>query len=223
MTSMTVHGRLLAVSLILLAGCGMGQANNSPAGEATDRPAGSTAAAPRSYTLAVGTEIDAALTTTISSRHAKAGDAFTATVVEDVKSAGGSVAVPLGSPVQGTITEVRPAPNSKSTGTLVLAVTSVTVQGTAYDLHASIDSLKTVSKGRGVEGADVGRTAGGAAAGAIIGQVIGKNTKGTLIGAVIGAGAGAVVSEVMKDVDIVLPAGSHLGLTLQDRLTVTAK
>jgi uncharacterized membrane protein len=70
---------------------------------------------------------------------------------------------------------------------------------------------------------DAARTAGGAAAGAILGQVIGKNTKGTLIGAVIGAGAGVIVSDVMKDKDIVLPAGSHLLLTLQQRLIVTAK
>jgi hypothetical protein len=216
---MTVPGRLLGISLVLLAGCAKGQSTNSPAGagEATDRPAGAT-----SYTLAVGTEIDAALTTTISSRHAKAGDAFTATVVEDVKSAGGSVAIPAGSTVQGTITEVQPAPNSRSTGTLTLAVVSVTVHGTAYDLNASIDSLETIHKGRGIEGADVARTAGGAAAGAILGQVISKNTKGTLIGTVIGAGAGAVVSEVMKDVDVVLPAGAHLMLTLNQRLTVAA-
>jgi hypothetical protein len=222
---MTVPGRLLAMSLVFLAGCGKGQSTNSPAGagEATDHAGGATAAAPKSHTLAVGTPIVAAITAAISSRNAKAGDTFTANVVEDVKGAGGSVAIPAGSTVQGSILEVRPAPNSRSTGTLALAVTSVTVHGTAYDLNASIDSLKTVSKGRGVEGVDVARTAGGAAAGAILGQVIGKNTKGTLIGTVIGAGAGAVVSEVMKDVDIVLPAGSHLILTLQQRLTVTSK
>jgi hypothetical protein len=218
-----MHGRVLAISLILLAGCGMGQATNRPAGEATDRPAGATAVAPRTYTLGTGTRIDVALTTTISSRNAKAGDAFTASVVEDVKNAGGSVAIPAGSIVKGVILEVSPAPNSRSAGTLALAVDGVTVHGTAYELSASIDSLDTVAKGRGVEGADVARTAGGAAAGAILGQVIGKNTKGTLIGAVIGAGAGVIVSDVMKDVDIVLPAGSHLLLTLQRRLTVSAK
>jgi hypothetical protein len=225
MALMTPHGRLLAMSLVLLAGCAKGQFANSAdgAGGETDRPAGTTAAAPKSYTLAVGTLIDATITSTISSRQAKVGDVFTATVVEDVRNAGGAVAIPAGSTVQGTILEVRPAPNSRSTGTLALAVTSVTVHGTAYDLNASIASLKTVSKGRGVEGADVARTAGGAAAGAILGQVIGKNTKGTLIGAVVGAGAGAVVSEVMKDVDIVLPAGSHLLLTLQQRLTVKSR
>jgi len=222
MTLMTVHGRLLAVSLVLLAGCAKGQLANqaADAAGATDRTGRS---APTSYTLAVGTLIDASINTTISSRHGKAGDVFTASVVEDVSSAGGSVVIPAGSTVQGTIVEVKPAPNDRSTGTLTLAVSSVTVRGRTYDLVASIDSLETINKGRGVEGADVGRVAAGAAAGAILGQVIAKNTKGTLIGAVIGGGAGAVVSEVMKDMDIVLPAGAHLMLTLKQRLTVTAK
>jgi len=94
MTPMTLHGRLLGISLVLLAGCAKGQSTNSAAGDATDRPAGATAAAPNRYTLAVGTRIDAALTNTISSRNAKAGDAFTASVVEDVKNAGGAVATP---------------------------------------------------------------------------------------------------------------------------------
>ena len=48
-------------------------------------------------------------------------------------------------------------------------------------------------------------------------------TKGTVIGGVIGGATGAAVSVIMKDMDIVLPAGSHLMLTLKQRLTVMAK
>ena len=219
MTTLITHGRILAVSLILLAGCAKGQ---SADGEASGE-AGSAAAAPTSYTLATGTVIDAALDVTISSRQAKAGDTFTASVVEDVMSGRGAVAIPAGSTVRGTITEVSPAPNSRSTGTLTLTVNSVTVRGQSYDLDATIDSLETVNKGRGVENVDVARTAGGAAAGAILGRVIGGNAKGTAVGAVIGAGTGVIVSEVMKDMDIVLPAGSRLILTLRQRLAVGAK
>ncbi len=223
MTFKPVHGRLLAMGLVLLAGCSKGQATKSP-GDAVEGTGGAgSGAAPTSYTLSVGTLIDAAIASTISSRSAKAGDAFTATVVQDVKSSGGSVVIPAGSTVQGSILDVQAAPNSRSAGTLTLAVVSVTVHGKAYDLNATVDSLDTINKGRGIEAVDVARSAGGAAAGAILGKVIGKNTKGTLIGAVIGAGAGAVVSEVMKDVDIVLPAGSRLLLTLQQRLTVAAE
>lgn len=215
MTSTIPHGSLLAVSLVLLAACARG--------ESMDLPAGSTSAAPTSYALAAGTLVDAAITDAISSRHGNVGDVFTARVVEDVRSTGGRVAIPAGSTIQGTITEVNPAPDTRSTGTLTLAVSSVTVRGKTYDVDASIDSLETVHQGRGIEGVDAARVAVGAAAGAILGRVIGGNSKGTIIGGVAGGVAGAVVSVVMKDMDIVLPAGAHLMLTLRHRLTVMAE
>lgn len=224
MTTIAMSGRLLAGSLILLGGCSGGAATNRPAD--TDEAARAAAArpdAPVRYSLAAGVVIDAALTNTITSRTAKAGDAFTASVVEDVRNAGGAVAIPAGSTVHGTIVEVSSAPNDNATGTLTLAVSSVTVHGQAYDLDASIDALETVHKGRGIETVDAARTAGGAAAGAIIGQVITKNPKGTIIGGVLGGAAGAAVSAIMKDKDIVLPAGSHLILTLRERVTVSAR
>lgn len=218
MISTTRHGPLLAVSLLLLAACSKG------ADESTVRTASAAkATAPASYTLTEGTLVDAAINETISSRHGKAGDAFTARVVEDVKTGAGWVAIPAGSTVQGTITAVSSAPNARSTGTLTLAVSSVTVRGKAYDLHASIDSLQTVNQGRGIETVDAARVAGGAAAGAILGRVIGGSSKGSIIGGVAGGAAGAAVSVVMKDMDIVLPAGAHLMLTLKQRLTVMAK
>lgn len=217
MTSTTRYGPL-AVSLAFLAACSTG--------ESADRPAGSgsaaASAAPTSYTLAAGTLIDAALTDEISSRHGRAGDAFTAHVVEEVHNAGGRVAIPAGSVVQGSITEVSPAPNTGSTGTLTLAVSRVTVRGTTYDFNASIDSLETVHQGRGIEAVDAARVAGGVAAGAILGRVIGGNSKGTIIGGAVGGAAGAAVSVAMKDMDIVLPAGAHLILTLRQPLTVKA-
>jgi hypothetical protein len=181
------------------------------------------AAAPRTYTLAGGTQVEAAITGEISSRHGVAGDRFTAVVVANVAGPGGVVAIPAGATVSGTIAEVSPAPNDGSLGTLTLAVSSVTVRGATYPLDASIDSLMTVQEGRGLERADVIRVAGGAAAGAIVGQIISKNTKGTIIGGVIGAAAGGAVSALVKDNDIVLPSGAHLMLTLRAPVTVKAQ
>ncbi len=207
-------GSLLAVSTVLLAACAGGE-------EADAAPdAGSTPAPPTSYTLESGTLVDAELIDSISSRQAVAGQAFTARVVTDVTSDGNQVAIPAGSIVRGTILEVSPAQNPRSTGTLTLAVSSVTVNGSVYDIAASIDSLRTTDEGRGVEAVDAARVAGGAAAGAILGRVIGGDAKGAIIGGVAGGAAGAVVSVVMRDVDIVLPAGAHLMLTLLQPLTV---
>jgi hypothetical protein len=215
MTSTRPYGSVLAISLVLLAACAQS--------EATDRPTGSTSGAPMSFTLPAGTLVDATLNDVISSRHASAGDVFTAGVVKDVTIAGGWIAIPAGSTVRGTITEVSPAPNAGATGTLTLAVSSVTVRGKSYDFAASIDSLATTREGRGIEGMDAARVGVGAAAGAILGRVIGGNSTGTIVGGVVGGVTGAVVSAAIKDVDIVLPAGTHLMLTVTQRLTVAAK
>ena len=222
----THHAILAMTTVALLAACSRGESADNPAGSAVNRPAASAPAAraaPTSYTLATGTLIKAEMADAISSRHAHAGDAFTARVSEDVRSAGDWVAIPAGATVHGTVTEVSAADNTRSTGTLTLAVSSVMVAGSMYDMDASIDALETVNEGRGVESVDAARVAGGAAAGAILGRVIGGNAKGTIIGGVVGGAAGAAVSVAMKDMDIVLPAGSRLRLTLRQPLSLKAR
>lgn len=217
--------RMTVLGLIVVFGaCSRGESADAPDGSSELTEAAATkAAAPTTYTLAGGTRIEAAIANEISSRHAVAGDVFSAVVVTDVMGANGAVAIPAGATVGGTIVEVSAAPNDGSLGTLVLGVSSVTVRGTSYPLDASIDSLMTVQEGRGLERADVIRVAGGAAAGAAVGQIISKNTKGTVIGGIIGAATGGAVSALVKDQDIVLPAGARLMLTLQESVTVKAR
>lgn len=179
-------------------------------------------AAPTSYTLSAGTSLGLAVSDTITSRTAKAGDAFTATVSSDVKDRSGHVVIPAGATVNGTVVEVKPAPNPNSSGTMSLAVSSVTVRGRSYDLEASIDSVATVMKGRGVSGGDAAKVGAGAAAGALLGRVVGKNAKGTVIGGIVGGAIGAGVAAGTKDVDIVVPAGARLVVKLTRSLTVKA-
>ncbi len=193
---------------------------------ATPRPTATEVSRPRapaSYTLAAGTRFHLSIGDTITSRSAKAGDTFTAALVEDVKDAGGRVVVPAGASVRGTIVEVKPAPDPRTPGTLRLALASVNVGGTSYPLEATIDSLETVRQGRGISGGDAARVAGGAAAGAVIGRIIGGNRTGTIIGGVAGAVAGAGVSANIKDSDVVLPAGAHILASLAQPLTVAAR
>jgi hypothetical protein len=176
--------------------------------------------APSTLTLAAGSHFDMAATDTITTRTAKVGDPFTARVVEDVRNAAGKVVIPAGSQVNGTVTEVRPNPNPNTPGTLTLAVSSVTIRGTNYPLEASIDSLETVHKGRGITTGDAAKVGAGAAAGAILGRVIGGNKKGTIIGGIVGGAVGAGVAQTSKDSDIVLPAGAHIIVTVTKPLTV---
>jgi hypothetical protein len=176
---------------------------------------------PAMRTLSAGARFDVAATDTISSRTAKIGDAFTARVVEDVKNAAGQVVIPAGSVLNGKITDVKPAPNPSTPGTLTLSVVSVTVGGKSYPVEASVDSLETVHKGRGVTSGDAAKVGAGAAAGAILGRVIGGNKKGTIVGGVVGGIAGAGVASATKDSDIVLPAGAHIIVRLTKELSVS--
>jgi len=187
------------------------------------RPQATRPTAPASYTLAAGTRLHLGVTDTITSRTAKSGDAFTATVVEDMTDAAGRVMVPAGSTVHGTIVEVKPAPGPDMPGTLRLALTSLSVRGQSYPLQATIDSLETVRQGRGVTAGDAGKVAAGAAAGAIVGRIVGGNRTGTIIGGVVGAAAGAGVAHNTKDSDVVLPAGAHILATLAQALQIAAR
>src|SRR5438046_9571463 len=78
-------------------------------------------AAPAPLTLAAGTRVPATAVDTISTRTAKAGDSFSATVSQDVKDATGRVVIPAGATVSGTITAAEPAPNPNSTGRIDLS------------------------------------------------------------------------------------------------------
>ena len=189
---------------------------------AVARPKPRAPAAPATLTLPAGSRFDMAATDTITSRTAKPGDPFTARVVDDVRNAAGKVVIPAGSQVNGTITDVKPNPNPNTPGTLTLAVSSVTIRGTNYPLDASIDSLETVHKGRGITTGDAAKVGAGAAAGAILGRVIGGNKKGTIIGGIVGGAVGAGVAQTSKDSDIVLPAGAHIIVTVTKPLTVRA-
>src|SRR5436190_11425293 len=72
------------------------------------------AAKPAPLMLAAGTRVPATANDTISTRTAKAGDPFSATVSQDVKDATGRVVIPAGATVSGTITAAEPAPNPNS-------------------------------------------------------------------------------------------------------------
>lgn len=208
---------ITVVSVAAFAAC---QPSGQAAEVASKAPAKSPAVS-ATRTLEASRQFSVATTATITSRSAKPGDSFTASVVSDVQDAAGRVAIPAGSLVSGTITDVKSAPNPSSPGTLTLAINSVAVNGRSYPINASIDELATERVGRPISGGDAVKVGAGAAAGAIVGQIIGKNPKGTIIGAVVGGMAGGAYAAATKDGDIRLPAGTHILITLTQRLNIT--
>jgi hypothetical protein len=178
--------------------------------------------APTSYTLRAGTGISLSADDSITTRHAKPGDTFHATVSEDIRDASGHVVIPMGSAVSGTVVAAVPAPNPRATGHLDLAVSTVSVRGRVYTVEGTVDSKDSVMQGRGVTTADAAKVGGGAAVGAIAGKLFGKNTKGAVIGGLAGAAAGGVAASRSRDVDVLLPAGAGIHVTLSSPLTVSA-
>jgi len=184
------------------------------------KPAPAKPAAPAPLMLSAGTRVPLTANDTISTRSAHAGDPFTATVSQDVKDATGRVVIPAGASVSGTITAADPAPNPNSTGKIELAVKTVSVRGKGYPIEASVVSMDTIMKGRGVTKADAAKVAGGAVAGAILGKIVGKNTKGAVIGGAAGAAAGAAAARASRDIDVVIPKGAAITVKLEKSLTV---
>lgn len=184
------------------------------------KPAPAKPAAPAPLMLSAGTRVPLTANDTITTRSAKAGDPFTATVSQDVKDASGRVVIPAGASVSGTITAAEPAPNPNSAGRIELSATSVSVRGKSYPIEASVVSKDTVMKGRGVTKADAAKVAGGAVAGAILGKIVGKNTKGAVIGGAAGAAAGAAAARASRDIDVVIPKGAAITIKLDKSLTV---
>jgi len=197
----------------------LGACSNKP-GQAAETGSSSSSSSVTRF-VAAGRQFSVTTNDVISSRTAKAGDSFGATVMNDVRDASGRAAIPAGAVVHGTVVDVTSSPRPGRPGSLTLNVSSVTVDGHDYRLDAGIDSLETVRAGRGVTGSDAVKVGVGAAAGAIVGQIIGKNPRGTVIGAVVGAAAGAGYAAATKDSDITLPAGTNILITLRERLTIS--
>lgn len=173
--------------------------------------------------LAAGTAITATTDAEIRSRKNKVGDEVTATVVSDVKDASGRTVIPAGSKVILKVTAIKPSDSkSDTTGTLTLDAVGVELNGTENPIVATISGIRTKLEGRGTDANDVAKVAGGTAAGAIVGRVLGGSSKGAIIGGIIGGAVGTQRAIETKDRDVVLPQGTSVTLTLDDKLVASS-
>ena len=182
---------------------------------ATPAPAPAPEPTPRAATLAAGTTIEAAATSSITSRTNKAGETFTAKIGEAIRSADGRVVIPAGADVTLSIVALKPAPNKAAKdGTIQLKAVSVAINGESRPIDAEVTYVQHTLKARGVTGSEAAKVGVGAAAGAIIGKVVGGGT-GAAVGAVTGAAAGTAVAVETADRDVVVPVGGTIRLVLR--------
>jgi hypothetical protein len=185
----------------------------APAAEAPAAPA------PAPSSLAAGTSFSATTDAEIRSNKNKVGDQVTATVATDIKDAAGRVVIPAGSQVTLQVTAIKESENKgDTTGTLTLKPTTIAINGVSKPLPASISGVTTKLEGRKTNAGDIAKVGVGTGVGAVVGRVIGGSTKGAIIGGIIGGAVGTQRAVETKDRDVVVPQGTTVTLTLDDKL-----
>lgn len=167
-----------------------------------------TATPATSNSLPVGTTMQVRLNNELGTESSKVGDTFTATVLNDVRAANGTIAVPSGATVRGTVTAVDDSDDATDAAVIKLDFNQLTISGTDYPFEARIEA--TELKQQGDTRQETLQKAGiGAAAGAVLGAVLGDaELKNILAGAALGAAAGTAISLGAGDVEGTLPVGT---------------
>jgi hypothetical protein len=151
----------------------------------------------------------------MDSKHTVPGTAFDAVVLNDVV-AGGSIAIPRGAAVKGTVVEVHKAGDFKGKGELKLQLTQIEMGGKVYPVVTDF----WMNQGRDKTGNTVGNTIGLGAMGALIGAVAGGGP-GAAIGAGVGGVAGLGVSSATGGGEAVLPSEAVVTFHLTQPTDVT--
>ncbi len=173
------------------------------------------AAGPKTYTVPAGTSVSVQIPAEMSTKTAQVGQRFTANLTSDLVVNGVTVAR-AGAPVQGSIAEV--ISGSKTIGgkpTLALTFDNMTFAGGDMPINGRLTQVAAKSDKAG----DTAKIAGGAVAGGVIGHQI-DSDQGKVIGAILGAAAGTAAAKKTGK-EVVLPAGTVLGFTLDSPVNVT--
>jgi type IV secretory pathway VirB10-like protein len=177
-------------------------------------------AAPRfeEVTVPADAVIGLQLDSTISSDTARIEDRVSARVTRDVR-AEGDVAIPAGSRVLGSVSEVERGGKMRERSRVgVRFHTIVFADGTELPLQTET----VLREGEAPGNASAAKVGGGAIGGAILGAILGGG-KGAAIGAGVGAGAGtaAVMAGGRRPAQI--QAGSPLTVKVLSPVTVTVE
>ena len=162
----------------------------------------------------IGLRVDSSL----SSETARVEDRVEARVVRDVR-AGGSVAIPAGSRVLGSVTVVDRGGKLKAVGRLGIRFhTLVLADGTRLPITTELITRVGESQGQ----ASAAKIGGGAVVGAILGAIAG-GAKGAAIGAAAGGGAGAASVATGDRSQATLPAGTEVTARMLSPVTITVE
>jgi hypothetical protein len=167
------------------------------------------AQSPKRVTVAAGTRILVRMVDSVDSSKQKAGYRFTATLEANLQAYDVTVAK-KGTTLYGVLAQASSSGKFKGSSQLVLELTDIVINATAYPLMTSDYEVK----GKGEGGNTAKKVVGGAGLGALIGGLAGGG-KGAGIGALAGAGAGTAVAATKKGQQVSVPSETLLEFRLE--------
>jgi hypothetical protein len=155
---------------------------------------------------------------TVSSELARVEDKVEARVTRDVRVSD-RIAIPAGSTVRGSVTEVDRGGRMKGKARLAIKFhTIVLADGTQVALKTD----PVVREGQSPAGESAAKVGGAAIGGAILGAILGGG-KGAAIGGAVGAGGGTAAAMTNDRNPATLPAGTTVTVRMQAPVTVTVQ
>jgi hypothetical protein len=173
---------------------------------------------PRRYTLPAGSRVSVFTTRGLSTKTAKAGDTFTATLARSIVDHGWVIAR-QGAPVEGVVLSSDPGGRVKGVASLTVALKRLTLADGRTVALSTSGYTKKAPTTRKKDAAKIGI---GAGVGALIGAIAGGK-KGAAIGAGAGGGAGTAYVLATHGDPAVIPGESHLTFRLNSPVTVTQR
>jgi len=194
---------------------GAAPANTAGAGAA---PSAAPPAPPRVFTIRAGAPITISTARELSTKTAKDGDVFTASLARPIVD-GDWVIAKRGALVQGVVVNSDPGGRVKGLASMTVKLRSLQLaDGRTVDLSTS----SYTKEAKSTKKKDALKVGIGAGIGAAIGAIAGGG-KGAAIGAGAGGGAGTGLVLATRGDPAVIPSESELTFRLQGPITVTKR
>lgn len=171
-------------------------------------------------TVAAGRTIELSLGTELSTESNRSGDAFWATVTDDVLASDGEVLLPVGARVEGRVKESRESAGSEEPAVMELAVESIEVGSSLVPIGASIVEIDLAASSRDSDTETAIKVGAGAVAGALLGRILGSDSEDAVKGAVVGAAAGTAYALSSRDGHAKIGGGARILIRMDEALVL---